>query len=105
MFNNILISSFKERGVCNTLALLSDEQKKYGVAAASTGNHACALAHHATRLGIPSIVYMPVTAPINKVNRAESQGGKIVLHGNSLAETKLYAMTKSKEKKMMYING
>ncbi|KAJ8714085.1 hypothetical protein PYW08_007705 [Mythimna loreyi] len=96
---------FKERGVCNTLSLLSDDQKKYGVAAASTGNHACALAYHSARLGIPSVVYMPVNAPINKVNKAERQGGKIVLHGNTLADTKLFAMTKSKEKKMMYING
>lgn len=98
-------NSFKERGVCNTLTLLSEEQKKYGVAAASTGNHACALAYHSNRLGIPSVVYMPVHAPINKVNKAERQGGKIVLHGSSLAETKIYAMTKAKEKRMMYVNG
>lgn len=89
----------------NTLSLLSDEQKKYGVAAASTGNHACALAYHSTRLGIPSVVYMPVHAPINKVNKAERVGGKIVMHGSTLAETKLFAMIKSREKRMMYVNG
>ncbi|KAH9639290.1 hypothetical protein HF086_014154 [Spodoptera exigua] len=43
---------FKERGVCNTLLLLSEEQKKYGVVAASTGNHACALAYHSTQMEI-----------------------------------------------------
>ncbi|KAJ8723858.1 hypothetical protein PYW07_007838 [Mythimna separata] len=96
---------FKERGVCNALSLLSEDQKKCGVAAASTGNHAIALAYHSTRLGIPSALYMPVNAPINKVNKVERQGGKILLHGNTLADAKLYGMTKCKEKKMMYING
>ncbi|KAF9415478.1 hypothetical protein HW555_006900 [Spodoptera exigua] len=70
---------FKERGVCNTLLLLSEEQKKYGVVAASTGNHACALAYHSTQMGIPNTVVMPVHAPITKINKAERLGGKIVL--------------------------
>uniref|UniRef100_A0A2A4J248 L-serine deaminase n=1 Tax=Heliothis virescens TaxID=7102 RepID=A0A2A4J248_HELVI len=96
---------FKERGVINTLLMLSEEQKKNGVAAASTGNHAGALAYHSTQLGIPSIVVMPTHAPITKVNKAERLGAKLILHGASLSEAKHYAMTMAKEKKMMYING
>ncbi|PZC77611.1 hypothetical protein B5X24_HaOG203167 [Helicoverpa armigera] len=96
---------FKERGVRNTLLLLTEEQKKYGVAAASTGNHAGALAYHSAQMGIPSMVVMPIHAPITKINKAERSGGKIVLHGASMAEAKHYAMTMAKEKKMMYING
>ncbi|CAH1637804.1 unnamed protein product [Spodoptera littoralis] len=96
---------FKERGVANTLLLLSEEQKKYGVIAASTGNHACALAYHSSQMGIPNIVVMPIHAPITKINKAERLGGKILLQGNNMAEAKLFAMTTSKEKKMIYING
>lgn len=98
-------NSFKERGVRNTLLLLSDDQKKYGVIAASTGNHAIALSYHSAQLSIPSMVVMPTIAPITKVNKAESKGGKVTLHGANIAEAKRFAMSVSKEKKMMYING
>ena len=42
--------SFKERGARYTLLMLSDEQKKKGVIAASAGNHALALAFHGGQL-------------------------------------------------------
>ncbi|KAJ0173576.1 hypothetical protein K1T71_010725 [Dendrolimus kikuchii] len=97
--------SFKERGVTNTLSMLSDEQKRYGVVAATMGNHGAAMCYHTTRLGIPCVIVMPVLTAINKVNRCQALGGKIILHGNSIAEAKRYAMNISKEKRMTYING
>ncbi|XP_026742986.1 uncharacterized protein LOC113506710 [Trichoplusia ni] len=96
---------FKERGVRNTLLLLSEEQRKNGVIAASTGNHAIALSYHAAQMGIPSVVVMPVHAPITKMTKAEKTGGKVILQGNSMAESKLFAMSMAKEKKMVYVNG
>merc|ERR1712156_770978 len=48
--------SFKERGARYTLLMLSDEQKKKGVIAASAGNHALALAFHGGQLNIPVTV-------------------------------------------------
>lgn len=103
--NHLLIFSFKERGVINTLLLLSDEQKKYGVLSASAGNHGSALGFHATQQGIPNIVVVPTYAPITKVNKAEQNCEKVISHGNTLSETKRFAMSLAKEKKMMYING
>ncbi|CAH2045234.1 unnamed protein product, partial [Iphiclides podalirius] len=97
--------SFKERGVCNTLLLLSDEQKKNGVITASTGNHGSALSYHATRLGIPCIVVMPLRAPLTKITKCTNFGVKPKLHGANIGESKLFAMTLGKERKMMYING
>src|SRR5215475_4794420 len=47
-----LTGSFKERGARNKLMLLSEEQKKNGIIAASAGNHALALAYHGGELGI-----------------------------------------------------
>lgn len=103
--NNGRNYSFKERGVRNTLLLLSEEQRKNGVIAASTGNHAIALSYHAAQMGIPSVVVMPVHAPITKMTKAEKTGGKVILQGNSMAESKLFAMSMAKEKKMVYVNG
>src|ERR1044072_8546966 len=58
--------SFKERGACNALYLLSSDQKKRGVIAASAGNHAQALAYQGKLLGIPATVVMPQYATLIK---------------------------------------
>src|SRR4029077_3875206 len=59
--------SFKERGARNALLLLTPEQQRRGVIAASGGNHALGLAYHAQLLGIPVIVVMPQYARLAKV--------------------------------------
>lgn len=96
---------FKERGVRNTLMLLSDEQKKYGVITATTGNHGIALSYHSIQLGIPCLVVMPSTVVSNKVERCEKLGAKIIFYGINIQEAKIYALGISKEKKMLYVNG
>ncbi|XP_028176508.1 L-threonine ammonia-lyase-like [Ostrinia nubilalis] len=96
---------FKERGVRNTLMLLTEEQKKYGVIAASLGNHAIAMSYHTTQLGVPCIVVMPINAAVNKINKCEKLGAKVIMHGANIFEARLHAMGISKEKKMLYVNG
>ncbi len=54
-------ASFKERGACNRLLLLTDEERARGVVAMSAGNHAQAVARHATRLGIDATIVMPAS--------------------------------------------
>src|SRR5512134_1791786 len=73
--------SFKERGARNALLLLSPEQKRRGVIAASAGNHALGLAYHAQLLGIPVTVVMPRFAPIMKAGNCRRLGASVVLHG------------------------
>ena len=55
--------SFKERGARNALALLSPEQARRGVIAASAGNHALGLSYHGRLLGVPSGVRTPSRRP------------------------------------------
>src|SRR5256885_11401788 len=64
--------SFKERGARNKLLLLSPEEKKRGVIAASAGNHALGLAYHGQELGIPVTVVMPKSAPLVKERNCRS---------------------------------
>jgi threonine dehydratase len=80
-------ASFKERGAVNKLARLTESERKAGVAAMSAGNHAQAVAHHATRLGIKSTIVMPLNTPFTKVRNTRALGGEVVLHGSSLAES------------------
>merc|ERR1719367_477602 len=97
--------SFKERGARYTLLMLSDEQKKKGVIAASAGNHALALAFHGGQLNIPVTVCMPVVAPIMKVENCKKFGANVIIHGADIGEARERALQIGKEKDFMYING
>ncbi len=77
-----MTGSFKERGALNRLLVLSKEEAKRGVIAASAGNHGMALAFHSQRLGIPSTIVMPVLAPLIKVTSVRRYGGHTRLYGS-----------------------
>jgi len=79
--------SFKDRGALVKLASLSDAEKKRGVIAMSAGNHAQAVAYHATKLGIASTIVMPEITPFVKVAATEAHGARVVLFGETVAES------------------
>jgi threonine dehydratase len=86
-FENLqFTASFKERGALNRLLTLTDDERTCGVVAMSAGNHAQAVARHATRLGIDATIVMPSHTPFVKVQRTEVLGARVVLHGAGLAE-------------------
>jgi threonine dehydratase len=83
--------AFKERGAANRLALLTDTERRAGVIAMSAGNHAQAVARHAQLLGITAVIVMPVHTPATKVTRTRGWGARVVLHGETLAESASHA--------------
>ncbi|MBI1207036.1 MAG: threonine ammonia-lyase [Azospirillum sp.] len=83
--------SFKERGAVNKLKSLTPEQARAGVIAMSAGNHAQAVAWHATRLGIQATIVMPAQTPFTKVERTEAYGGRVALHGETLSDAGAHA--------------
>jgi threonine dehydratase len=84
--------SFKERGALNKLSALSDDERRRGVIAMSAGNHAQAVAYHAARLRIPATIVMPVTTPLVKVENTRSHGARVVLEGETLADSGEHAL-------------
>jgi threonine dehydratase len=70
--------SFKLRGASNRLMQLSEEERRRGVVAFSSGNHAQGVAIAAKRLGIQAIIVMPSDAPSLKVEGTRAQGAEIV---------------------------
>ncbi|MDI3258564.1 MAG: threonine ammonia-lyase [Sinobacteraceae bacterium] len=84
-------AAFKERGALNKLARLTAAERAAGVAAVSAGNHAQAVAYHATRLGIKSAIVMPKNTPFTKVKNTRELGGEVILHGASLGDCFDYA--------------
>jgi len=97
--------SFKERGACYALMMLSDEHKRNGVISASLGNHAQALCYHGKRLGVPVTVVMPTVAPIIKIEACRNFGATVIVQGINMKESKHIALKLSKEKEIIYING
>src|SRR5262249_12564284 len=86
-YENLQVTnSFKDRGALVKLASLSEAERKRGVITMSAGNHAQAVAYHASRLGIPATIVMPVTTPFVKIAATRSHGAEVVLHGESVAE-------------------
>lgn len=86
-------ASFKERGALNKLACLSEPERARGVVCMSAGNHAQAVAYHATRLGIKSLIVMPRNTPFTKVRNTRELGGEVVLQGETLADSWTYLET------------
>lgn len=89
--NQQFTASFKERGALFKLTQLDAASRKRGVIAMSAGNHAQGVAHHATRLGIPSIIVMPVNTPFTKVQQTRLLGAQVILHGAQLADAEAHA--------------
>jgi len=74
-----ITGSFKVRGSAYKIAMLSDEEKEKGVIACSAGNHAQGVALAATKNGIKSLICLPDTAPISKVEATKGYGADVCL--------------------------
>lgn len=83
--------AFKERGALNKLLSLDAAERAAGVVAMSAGNHAQAVACHATRLGIRSTIVMPAFTPFTKVERTEALGATVLLKGETLSDAEAFA--------------
>ncbi|HPN36855.1 MAG TPA: pyridoxal-phosphate dependent enzyme [Melioribacteraceae bacterium] len=79
------IGAFKFRGATNSLLTLTFEEKQYGVATHSSGNHAAALSLAAKLRGVKSYIVMPHTAPEIKKNAVKNYGGEIIFCEPNLA--------------------
>lgn len=70
--------SFKIRGAANRVAALTDEEKRRGVIARSSGNHGLAIAHCAQLMGTTAVVVAPDAAPETKMARIKAYGARVV---------------------------
>jgi threonine dehydratase len=96
--------AFKERGAANRLAMLTPEEAKRGVVAMSAGNHAQAVARHASLLGIKATIVMPKHTPVTKVTRTAGWGARVVLHGEMLADAAAHAHHLAETEGLVFIH-
>ena len=104
-FENLqFTASFKERGACNKLAQLSEAERRNGVIAMSAGNHAQGVAYHAQRLGLRAVIVMPRFTPQVKIERTRSFNAEVVLHGDTLEESRAYALELSASRGLTFVH-
>ncbi|CAB3627676.1 threonine ammonia-lyase [Achromobacter pestifer] len=70
--------SFKLRGAANRMRVLTDEERRRGIVARSSGNHGLAVAYCAGLMGISAVVVVPDTAPAAKIERIAAYGARVV---------------------------
>ena len=97
-------ASFKERGACNKLAQLSAGEGRHGVVAMSAGNHAQGVAYHAQRLGLRAVIVMPRFTPGVKIERTRGFGAEVVLHGDTLDESRTHALALAESEGLVFIH-
>lgn len=80
--------SFKFRGGWSAISALSDAQRKQGVIAFSSGNHAQGVASAAAAHGVKSVIVMPADAPQIKIDNTRALGADVVLYDRAGGESR-----------------
>ncbi|MBS0305092.1 MAG: threonine ammonia-lyase [Proteobacteria bacterium] len=105
-FENLqFTASFKERGALNKLMSLvaPGAPAPEGVIAASAGNHAQGVAHHAQRLGLRAVIVMPQSTPAVKVERTRGFGAEVVLAGETFDEARETAVAMAARDGLVFV--
>ena len=102
--DELAIHAFKLRGAYQKISSLTPDQAAKGVVASSAGNHAQGVALSAKKLGIESVIVMPLSTPKIKVNAVEQLGGKVILHGDVYDDAYQYAKQLEQEQDLVFIH-
>ncbi|MFV0528570.1 MAG: threonine ammonia-lyase [Lachnospiraceae bacterium] len=96
--------SYKLRGAYYTISTLTEEERSHGLITASAGNHAQGVAYAAKAFGAKAVIVMPTTTPLIKVERTQSYGATVILHGDVYDESYQKAMELAEEHKYTFIH-
>jgi threonine dehydratase len=102
--NRQTTGSFKLRGATNRLLTLSDEQRARGCVAASSGNHAAAVACAMQRLDVRGVIFVPEQTSSAKVDKIKGYGGDVRFFGSDGLDTELHARAYADEHDMFYLS-
>jgi threonine dehydratase len=89
--------AFKVRGAVNKLATLSDAERAAGVVAASAGNHGQAVAWAAREAGVGARIFVPLDAPMTKVEACRNYGAQTVMEGARFEDALAAALSSAEE--------
>ena len=101
------VRSFKLRGAYNAIIALDEADRQNGITCASAGNHAQGVAYTASNLNLNTVIFMPVTTPLQKINQVKFFGGdntEVVLTGDTFDDCLKEALVYTEENKMNFID-
>lgn len=96
--------AYKVRGAYYKISTMAPDELARGIITASAGNHAQGVAFAATRAGARSVVVMPTTTPLIKVERTKAYGAEVVLSGDVYDEACDYALELARREGMTFIH-
>ncbi|UVA80108.1 threo-3-hydroxy-L-aspartate ammonia-lyase [Pandoraea commovens] len=97
------MGAFKFRGAYNAISQFTAEQKRGGVLAFSSGNHAQAIALSARELGVPAVILMPQDAPQMKIDATRGYGAEVILFDRYKEDREALAKRLAEERGMTLI--
>jgi threonine dehydratase len=103
--NQQVSNAFKIRGALNRMMKLTPEEKARGVIAASSGNHAQAVAIGAERLNLVATLVVPETTPKIKIEKIRSHKVELIVHGAKYDLAEEYAHRLAKEKDLTFVSS
>jgi len=95
--------SFKIRGAANKLFSITENKKRNGVIAFSSGNHGRAVSYVAHQMGIPAVICVSDRVPAYRVNSMKELGAEVIQKGASQDEAYVNALQIQKERKLTMI--
>ncbi|HNP73537.1 MAG TPA: threonine/serine dehydratase [Kouleothrix sp.] len=99
------VGAFKVRGGVNLVSQLSDDERRRGVIAASTGNHGQSVAFAARLFGVAARIVVPERANPGKVAAMRGMGAEVIFHGASFDEARLHCEALAREHGYRYIHS
>ena len=99
-----ITGSFKVRGALSAISRLSEEERKRGVIAYSSGNHAQGVAHAAKVFNTPATVVIPEDAPIKKINTARELGAEVIFYNRRTENREEISRKIAQKRNLVLIN-
>jgi threonine dehydratase len=102
--NQQLNGSFKARGALNKILQLSEEERRQGIVAASSGNHAQGVGYAARMLGIDATIVVPGNTPMVKIEAIRRHGVELVVHGEEYMDAERLAREMERNQGLTFVS-
>jgi threonine dehydratase len=103
--NHQPVGAFKVRGGVNLVSQLTEDERRRGVIAASTGNHGQSVAYAAEALGVRAVICVPERANPVKVESMRALGADVVFHGADFDEAREHCEKLAAEHRYRYVHS
>jgi threonine dehydratase len=103
--NHQPVGAFKVRGGVNLISQLSEDERRRGVIAASTGNHGQSVAYAADLFGVRALVCVPARSNPVKVESMRALGAEVVFHGRDFDEAREHCEQQAAQHGYRYIHS